>query len=275
MAILFLPLPFPVTTTAVLAPGHSYRIAAPEAGRIEALPVRVGTQLRAGDLVAVLASPSADSEASVAQARVEGLRTQIASAAVDAAQRDRLLGLQAELQAAEADLASRAQRAGRLDLRAPGAGRVVDSDPDLAPGEWIAKGAPIAIIADQGAWQAHAYLDAEQVKRVSVGDGARFVPKGGAAVALRVDGIDRDAARSLPDGLLTTAAGGDVAVRVADGSIVPEGSVFRVRLTAVDAPAALRGRSWRGHLVISGGWTSIGWRYLRAAAALIVREASF
>lgn len=275
VGLLFLPLPLPVTTTAVLSPQRSYRIVAPEAGRVENVPARIGMQLQTGDLVAVLSSPWAASEASLAEARVEGLRAQIAAAAVDASQRDRLLSLQAELQAAEADLGSREERAGRLDLRALHAGRVVDRDPDLAPGEWIARGTPIAIVADERSWQAFAYLDAEQAARVSVGDTARFVAAGGGSVALRVVGIDRDATRTLPDGLLATTAGGDIAVRVEDAGLVPERSVFRVRLTSTEVPTAHRGHSWRGRLAISGDWSSVGWRYLRAAAALVVREASF
>ncbi|MBC7504932.1 MAG: HlyD family efflux transporter periplasmic adaptor subunit [Sandarakinorhabdus sp.] len=275
LGVLLLPLPLPVTASAVLSPEQSYRIRAPEPGRIVALPGRPGAELGTGDLVAVLESPSADSDAEVAQAQVEGLRSQLSAAAVDPSQRARLLGLQADLQAAEAQLSSRAQRAGRFELRSPRQGRVVDGDPDLRLGEWIAKGTQIAIIAAPGAWLAYAYVDAEQARRLSVGDAARLVLPGGATVRLRVDDIEQDAARVLPNGLLTTAAGGNVVVRIEDSAMVPEGSVFRVRLTTDDLPASLQGRSWRGQLMVYGDWSSIGWRYLQAAAALVVREASF
>lgn len=135
VTLLILPLPLPITATAVLLPANTQRLYAPEAGRLEGLALRVGTQVPAGALIASIRSPAAAGEADLAQAHVDNLRAQIASAAVDVIQQERLLGLQAALQAAEADLANRMERTGRLELRAPHAGQIIDVDPDLSNGE--------------------------------------------------------------------------------------------------------------------------------------------
>ncbi len=275
LALLFLPLPLPVTATALLSPARTHHVYAPEAGRIAELKVPVGRRVAAGQMLAVIGSPSVASEADLAQARVDGLRQQIAAAAVDVTQRDRLLALQADLQAAEADLASRSQRSDRLELRMPFAGRIVDGDPDLQVGEWVAKGTPIATIANDRRWQAFAYVDARQVDRLAVGDRASFFGRDGSRVPLKIVDIDHDTSRALPSGLYAATTGGDIAAFPQDGGLVPEGAVVRVRLLADEVPSALAGHSWRGQVVIDGAWTSLGWRYARSAIALLVREAGF
>lgn len=273
--LLLMPLPLPVDATALLSPEHTHRLFAPEAGRIDRLALGVGREVRAGEPLATIESPAAAGEASLAQARVDGLRAEIAAASVDLAQRERLLGLQADLQAAEADLASRSQRAGRLELRAPASGRIADADPDLGVGDWVAKGTLIGIVAEPGRWQAVTYLGAEDARRIAVGDSARFLAPDGSQITLRVAEIDRDAARLLPSRLYDKAAGGDVATHAGASGPEPMTTVFRIRLTTMKPLDVGSLRSWRGVVVISGRWSSIGWRYLRAAAALILREASF
>lgn len=86
---------------------------------------------------------------------------------------------------------------------------------------------------------------------------------------------DRDAARALTSGLFASTAGGDVQVQATDSSLLPERSVYRVRLVADEPPVTLRGHRWRGRVTIAGDWSSVGWRYARAAIAKAVREASF
>jgi putative peptide zinc metalloprotease protein len=213
----------------------------------------------------------------VAAVQVESLRRQLAAAAVDPAQRPRLLVLQSELQAAEADLGNSAQEIERLELRSPFAGRLADVDPDLQPGEWVSKGSVVAVVAGDGRWDATAYVDASEVQRIRIGDRAQFVPDGakGRAVELRVEEIDADSSRSLGSGLFASTAGGDIAVRPKNDRLVPEHAIYRVRLSANEVPGDLAGHSWRGRIWIKGAWSSLGWRYLRSAVAVLVRESSF
>lgn len=231
----------------------------------------------AGQPVAVINSSVVDKQRAVLDAQVDSLRRQVAAAAFDPHLRPQLLILQSDLAAAEASSESVAEQMGRLALRAPFAGTVVDIDPDLEAGDWVAKGAPIAVVAGGGEWRATAYLPEEEARRVSVGNRATFVVEAGSGgtVPLIVEAIDADSTRVLPDARFSTVAGGDISVRKLGDRLVPEKSVYRVRLKAADVPPELAGRSWRGHVIIRGEWSSIGLRYVDAALAVLVREAGF
>lgn len=276
LLFLAIPLPAPIGATAVLSPSAVHFVYAPEAGQV-AVMQKLGERVLEGEVVAALESPSIASQRTVSEAQVESLRQQMMAASVDPDQRPRLLTLQSELAAAEADLANSAQQVERLELRAPFTGKLVDQDPDLRRGDWVAKGSAIAVMAAEGPWRAVAYLDGDDASRVKVGDRASFVAEGikGAPVRLVVEQVDPDATRSLPSGLYAASAGGDVLVRAKDGKLTPERSVYRVRLRAEGTPPKLAGHSWRGQVVIQGAWSPPGWRYLRAALAVLVREAGF
>jgi putative peptide zinc metalloprotease protein len=141
----------------------------------------------------------------------------------------------------------------------------------------VGKGAALAVVVGEGPWEATAYLNGDAAQRVKPGDKARFVPEGlkGSPVTMIVDGVDADAAHTLPTALFAASAGGDVMVRQQNGRLVPEKAVYRVRLHAVNPPAKLVGHSWRGRVVIQGAWSSPAWRWLRTAIAVVVRESGF
>lgn len=277
LGLLLLPLPAPIGATAVLGPRDVYYVYAPEAGQLTTFHTIVGERLEKGEVVAAIDSPSIASDRSVAQANVDSLRQQVGAASVDPAQRPQLSALQSQLAAAEADLANNAEQVERLELRTPYAGKLMDVDPDLQPGDWVGKGAALAVVVGEGPWEATAYLDGDAAQRVKPGDRARFVPEGlkGSPVTMVVDGVDADAAHTLPTGLFAASAGGDVMVRQQNGKLVPEKAVYRVRLRAANPPAKLVGHSWRGRVVIQGAWSSPAWRWLRTAIAVVVRESGF
>ena len=81
--------------------------------------------------------------------------------------------------------------------------------------------------------------------------------------------------RSSRTRLFAATAGGDVLVRQKDGRLIPEKAVYRVRLRALETPENLVGHSWRGRIAIQGAWSPPAWRWLRTAAAVLVRESGF
>lgn len=274
--LLLVPLPSRIEATGILSPVELSRLYAPEAGRLAVHPID-GQSVRRGQTIAVVESAAIDKQRDVQEAQVDALRRQVAAAAFDPALRPRLLVLQSDLAAAEAALTSVANQVGRLALHAPFAGRIVDVDPDLRAGDWLAKGAPLAVVVGDGGWRVEAYLTEDAARRVSVGDGAVFIPTGqaGRAVTLVVEAVDADATRALADPRFASLTGGDVTVRKLGDRLVPEKAVYRVRLRADAVPTSLRQRSWRGRITIRGDWSSVGLRYGQAALAVLVREAGF
>jgi putative peptide zinc metalloprotease protein len=112
-----------------------------------------------------------------------------------------------------------------------------------------------------------------------VGDRAHFGIDGavGPTLLLTVKSIDRDASRTLPRSELAVPSGGHVMVREKGGQLIPERAVYRVSLS-VNQPEQLETlgpQTWRGQVSFHVNADAPAWRYLKQAAAVLVREFDF
>jgi len=231
----------------------------------------------AGTPLIQLAAPELASRIQSAQARLERLRWQAATAGFDAESRARLQSSREEMETAEAELASLREEAARYAPQAPFAGIVRDVDPDLAVGQWVAKNEKLAVLIGQQGQVVETYLDEDAVKRVQVGDGGLFFSdsRAGGALALTVTRVDADATRVLPNRMLAAQSGGHILTRERRNQIVPEQALYRVML-AVDVPSeALAGQAWRGSVIIRSAWQAPAWQFFRNALAVLLRETGF
>jgi putative peptide zinc metalloprotease protein len=278
LLLLALPWPTRLTSGGLLRPATQFVIYAPPHAHITALPIAEGQHVDAGTMLLKMNSPDLSSRHNNALAHVELLRWQATSGAFDKDLRNQWQVSQEQLNAAEAEVAEIQADAARYEPVAPFSGVLRDLSPDLRPGTWLSPQEPLARLIADGGEMAVAYLDEDDIGRISVGDSARFyadTPEG-PTVILKVIGIDSDASRVLPEPELTTLFGGRLVAREKNGQFYPERPVFRVTLkpVAADAPSSSQ-HTWRGKIVISGRWAAPGWRYLRGAMALFRREAGF
>jgi putative peptide zinc metalloprotease protein len=281
--LVVLPWPTRQSASGLLRPVEVFPIHAPAGAQVVRLPWASGSHVGAGQMLIELSSPELRLRWSRAQARLERVRWEAGAAGVNAEQRQNLRTLQQDEATARAELASvRAE----MDLYAPTApfdGVLRDVEPDLGPGVWVGKRERLAVLVKGGAWQVETYLDEDAVRRIAVGDEARFFSDGAAApvVALRVTGIDRDASAVLPSGQLAAQHGGSVIARETrethdrPGQLVPDRAVFRVTLAADNETAGLTRQSWRGHVVIDGRWEAPALIFLRSALVVVWREFGF
>lgn len=278
VALLFVvPWPTRVQSGAVLRPADVYPIHAPEHAQVVALPFREGAHIKAGQLMVQFAAPETGSRREALQAQAERLRWQLGASGFDAEQRAQSGVLREQLATVEAQLEVLDDEAARYKPEAPFDGTLRDVEPELASGVWVGKRERVAVLVSDRAHEASSYLDEDAVRRVAVGDSARFYADGMAGPALRltVTGIDRDASRTLPSGLWAAQQGGTVPAREKQGEWYPEHAVYRVTYR-VDEPAQeLAGHAWRGKTVIDAKWEAPGARFVRALAALVWREAGF
>ena len=277
VALLLVPLPKRISAKGLLKPAEAYPIHAPSGAQVAAMPWTEGAHLEAGELIVELASPELQWRWQQAQARVAQQRQLSSHAAVTPDQRQNLQVLQqaehralAELAGVEADMALYAPRA-------PFAGVLRNMDPDLRPGQWVAEHERLAVLVRAGPGRVETYLDEEAVGRIKVGDVARFYADGGAGpvVRLQVTDIEMDATRQLPNGQLAAQFGGSVLTRERRGQLVPELAVYRVTLASQADLGSLAGQSWRGTVVVHGGWEAPGMSILRSALTLAWRELGF
>ncbi|WP_151448769.1 HlyD family efflux transporter periplasmic adaptor subunit [Lacisediminimonas profundi] len=274
VALVFMPWPGRIGVSGVLKPAETVPIFAPQGARVESAPPAEGATIAAGAEVLRLYSPDLAWRRAGLKAKVDRLRWQAAAAGLDTDTRSRLQSLQVELATAEAELTSLEEELSLYSPKAPWPGVVRDVDPDLHRGQWVGRKERIAILVKQGAWVVETYLDEEEVKRISVGDSGRFSTDGGGgpSLSLKVMGVDADATRVLPNAMLATIHGGHIIVREKNNQVIPEQAMYRVTLAVEDKPAALSTQAWRGTVVINGTWQVPGWRYLRNALAILVRE---
>lgn len=279
IAIVLFVLPWPtrIQAGAVLRPAQVHPIHAPAHARVAALPVPEGGKVKAGQAMLQLAVAESDSRRDALRAQIARLDWQAASAAFDAEQRAHGTVLREELATAEAQLALLDEEAKKHQPIAPFDGTLRDLDPDLRPGTWLSKGERIAVLVNDDGSEVSTYLDEETVRRVAVGNDARFYADGleGPYVRLTVTGIDHDASRTLPSGMWVAQHGGTVAARDKQGVWYPERAVYQVRLAVSGDAGSLAGRAWRGQVVIAGDWEAPGARFMRSLASLLRREAGF
>ena len=282
VGLLFVPWPGRVGASALLRPAEAWPVHAPAGARLDALAFGEGQRVPKGAVIARLHVPDLDTRRQTLSARAQQLRQQTATSGFDAQGRARLLVTRETLATVQAELASVDTELSSYAPRAPFDGRLRDLSPDLRPGQWLAPRERIAVLVREGTpWVVETWLDEDAVRRVAAGNEASFVTDSGAGplLRLRVRDIDRDATRALPQPELAAPAGGHIPVREKGGQLVPERAVYRVVLELAApggaAPAPLSDRTWRGTVIIHAQAEAPAWRYLRQAAAVIVRELGF
>ncbi len=279
LLLVLLPWPGRLSASATLRPIDAWPIHAPSGARVDALPFQEGDRVPEGAVLLQLHVPDLGMRRQALLARVEQRRWQAAASGFDAETRQRLLVNENALVTAQAELASLDTELLHYAPRAPFAGRLRDLDPDLQVGQWLARKEKIALLVrDDGRWLVETWLDEEAVQRVAEGDRALFLADGPDAhvLHLTVASVDRDAARVLPRPELAAHLGGHLLTREKAGQLVPERAIYRV---ALEVPAgAMAGwdqLSWRGQVTVQGRWEVPAWRYLRQAAAVLIRELGF
>jgi putative peptide zinc metalloprotease protein len=277
LLVFVVPWPTRIQASGMLRPANVFPIHAPAHAQLASLPFREGDRVNAGQMMMQFAAAENDSRRQALEAQIEQLRWQSQAAGFDAEQRARSGVLREQLATAEAELASLMEDASHYRPVAPFAGTLRDIDPELAPGTWVGRNERLAVLVSDKDEEVSTYLDEDTVRRVAVGDSARFYPDGleGPFVRLTVTGIDQDASHTLPNGMWTTQHGGSVPAREKQGAWFPDHAVYRVSFSVSDKAGPLAGRAWRGKVVIAGAWEAPGMRFMRSAAALLWREAGF
>ncbi len=274
VVLAFVPWPSKIAVSGILRPAESLPIYAPQGAQVEQVPPAEGSHVVLGAPLGKLRAPELEARRNAAQIRLERARWQAAAAGLDTESRAHMQSSQVELAGAEAELASVEEELSLYQPKAPWPGVVRDVDPDLRAGQWVARREKLGVLLKDGAWVVETWLDEEEMKRVTVGDRARFYTDSGVgpSLSLKVTAVDADASRVLPNAMLATVHGGHILAREKNQQVIPEQAMYHVMLTVQDPPQDLAAQAWRGKLAIAGTWQVPGWRYLRNALAIVIRE---
>jgi putative peptide zinc metalloprotease protein len=139
--------PWTVSADATLMPWTRARLEAPEDGIVASIRAREGDSVRAGQVVAVLESPSVTSGIAGASAQSEGLRKQ-AGRSRQASDAPGLFQAERRGTASEAALAREEDRERRLSVESPIAGRILTHRLEDLTGRFLQTGGLIAEVGD-------------------------------------------------------------------------------------------------------------------------------
>ncbi|MFZ9408418.1 MAG: site-2 protease family protein [Burkholderiaceae bacterium] len=277
---LFVPWPGRLTASGLLRPEQTWPVHVPSGARLTALHFQDGAQVKAGDVIARFEVPDLQSKRQALGARVEQLRWQASSSGFDEQTRQRMLVTQDTLATARAELASVQTELQSFAPVAPFEGVLRDIDPELRPGQWLARRERLGLlIKADSPWIVETWLDEDTVRRVREGAEARFTSDAAdrPAVRLKVASIDTDASRVIHRHELSAPAGGHLLVREKKGQFIPEQAVYRVVLSVAEDDPTVRDlrQSLRGQISIAAQSEAPAWRYLRQAGSVLVRELGF
>ena len=271
LCLALLPVSDRVGAPAVLKAPEYARIFAPAPAILADLRVKEGDAAAAGQILAQLSDPDLEHRIEQTARHIATLTYELDSVGFEESFRDKAQVLARELTAAQAEEDAALAQKAQLTLTAPADGRVGDISPEIRIGQWVGTKEALLAVRRTGNAVIDAYVREDDLPRLSVGALARFVPEGtGAAMAAHVTLSDRGSARSLSDPELGTPFGGPVPAHATKQAIVPDGAIFRVRLT-VDEPGGVP-VILRGEAEIDAARESPLARAGRSVAAVVLRE---
>lgn len=276
LSLTLIPWPSRISTSGILQPLASYPVHAPGPVQIKSIPYAEGQRIAKGAVILELTSPELFNQRDAALARIEQQKQQLNISRFDPETRAQLLIFEERLAAAQSELAAIDAEIALLTPQAPFDGQLRDLSPDLHPGQWLSAHEKIATLVRPDTWKVEAYLDEQNVRRVHIGDAARFyTDTPGHTITLSVHAIDRDATRALTSGILTLEAGGNLQTRMQNDTWVPDKALYRVTFTVEEPLQSLSEHTWRGNVVIQGEWQAPITDHLHSALALLWRELGF
>lgn len=270
LLILFLPWNGRIVAPALLKASEHVRVFAPSPGLLDAVLVKEGQRVAAGDVLARLVNPDIALRLEQATKQANIFKYELSIIAFDDGLRARSQAIAQEFEAALAQQAALQNDLDRLTLTAPFAGIATDLSPSLQPGQWI--GSKDALMAIRQGAVIEAYVAEEDLPRIKKGDDAAFFTDGALSrYDAAVTAIDRMAVRNLAEPSLAVSFGGVIPARFDHQFLVPDQSLYRVRLALVGQTQDLA-VPVLGEAQINGERRSFLGRFLRYILSVVIRE---
>lgn len=275
-AVLFLPWRTSISVPAVLEAEQQVTLFPPEPARLKQLVAQHGTNLRAGDVLAVLESPTLSHEINLEQRRIRLLETQIAQQVGSRQIRTQRFILEEKLIESRTHLQGLRQRAALLTVRAPRDGRL-DISRTLSAGQWLRRDAPIGFIAKADAPRLVGYIEEGRLARIDGAPHARFLSNDGLHAPYHgmLVAIDKTAAKKIDYPALLSTHNGPIAVRQNnnDDNVTPQAAYFKAQFSVL-TPRRIN-HTLTGQLQIDTARYSPASDWIDGILAILVRETGF
>ena len=282
IVLFVMPLQWSIHAPALLRAERQTQIFAPADALLVTDAARPGEDVAQADTLFSFAAPDMEHRLAENARRITLLRWRASVETPGAAGSSGSLGERAalweELEGAIAERASLSRQAERLTVSAPHAGRLVDRDPDIRVGDWVAEGEWLATLVTPESWIIEAYLSEADLGRVSTGAQARFYPQapGRPPIDARVVTVaETGSSRLAAAPELTSPHGGALPAHETADGLVPDGAVYRLIAQPDPKPTMDQPKALRGTLRLEGERISMAVRVWRAVMAILIRESGF
>ncbi|BCS52863.1 efflux RND transporter periplasmic adaptor subunit [Geobacter sp. SVR] len=240
----------------------------------ESVTGRKGGRVTAGEVLLRLSSPDTEQRLRQVLTSAAVSRWQVSQQVFD----ERLLSQgnvpRRRLEEGTTELSGLKEELGRLSVRAPFDGVIVDRNDELTPGLWVPRKEPFYVLADTGSNRVDAYVGERDLDRIGVGASAHFIPDATefGTFDCRVAEIDRVNIPVIDEPFLASTYGGKLPARQdAHGEQIPDAPLFRIRMDRC-MPAGVPLFKLRGVAHIEAEKRSFLVELLRNAHAVVVRE---
>lgn len=236
IALLVLTVPWvgTVASPAVLVAGAEQELHLPVAARVEHVRVRNGDVVDAGAVLVEAMSPEIDHKLAAARRTARLVELRLRRMPASAAEQEQRVVLDSELKRARQLIDGLTRQRAALNVTAPFAGRIVDLDPEVAPGVWLSAEHMIGRIASTQAAHIKGLVPEVALHRLTTGAAGLFVPDEPALASRAVTLIHLAPASDgvLAEPALAQVHGGPVrAAEEAKGLVAQEGWVEAVYQT--------------------------------------------
>jgi putative peptide zinc metalloprotease protein len=277
LLVLIVPWRSSVEIPALLEASRASALHAPVAARLNAVHVRNGQSVTAGDVLLELDSPDLDSRQAIVRREIEILQLQLKRQAGRSETVADSAILEQNLAIAVAQYRGLTAHRQRLQLRAPHDGQVRDLPADLKAGRWLSTQQPLLRVVEQQV-RLRGYLAEESLWRVEPGSNGHFIASADPlrpALAVTLSEVDTTGAAYLDQAALASDHGGPIAVRRDEQQRAqPLQAQYGVRLTPQE-PGVTLTQPQLGVAILDGRRESIIAAVWRRVAALGVRESGF
>ena len=279
IGLAFLPVPTRLEIPAEWTPTTIVSVHPPALGALETIHVAEGQEVTAGQSLATLSNPAIASGRRLAELERAAIDAKLAGIAGNSELAAEAGVLRARRAALDEKLAAQARVEADLKLVAPIAGRVVDLDPTLAIGRWMAPRDRLMAVISTAPPELDALVREDDLKRLPEGAQGRFVSDDPdqPSVPVRLSVLAPVAKPELTVASLASPHGGPILADLdARGRLTALEAVFPARFQVIDPATALAGfGSRRGVITVTGHAESLATRVGRQIARVLVRESGF
>lgn len=271
--VLFAPWSSTVSAPAIIEARELVRLYPVRVAMITAINVSAGDWVEPNASLVQLSAPEINQEKHLLAARLHRVRLRLSRRGSDDLDRDDSLVLEREQAALAVKAQGLAMEEAELTVRAPIGGYVVELNPELVVGRWIARNEPIATISAAG-FAVRGYVSESGAARLRPGARGRFYPDDGRVIAYDVvlAEIASTTASTIEINELASQFGGAIPTQPdAQQRPVPMSAQYPVRFDVPNVELTPL-RTLRGVVHISATKESIAAGFWRHILKILVRE---